>query len=185
MLFRYSDETQKVFGRVVKNLLKKSDEDCLSIGLLSCPSLFQTIRSINGESNSYSSPKRSRQQIFILDTTKIFEFDRRFESFGADFHFYDYNKAGEENYLSEFASKFDLIIADPPFLSEECLEKTSAIVKRLIKPEGLIILNTGSVQRELAEKFLSLKESSYKPQHKNNLANEFSSFANFELDKFL
>lgn len=45
---RYSDETQKVFGRVVKNLLKKSDEDCLSIALLSCPSLFQTIRSING-----------------------------------------------------------------------------------------------------------------------------------------
>ena len=121
----------------------------------------------------------------FLDYVKIFEFDKRFESFGEDFQFYDYNKAVEENYLLEFASSFDLIIVDPPFLSEECLEKTSLIVKRLLKVNGLIILNTGSVQSELAEKHLSLKESSYKPQHKNNLGNEFSSFANFDLDKYL
>lgn len=87
--------------------------------------------------------------------------------------------------MNEFASSFDLIIADPPFLSEECLDKTSTIVKRLVKDNGLIILNTGSVQREFAEKLLSLKESTYKPLHANNLANEFSSFANFDMDKFL
>lgn len=116
---------------------------------------------------------------------KIFEFDKRFESFGDDFVFYDYNKAEEENYLAEFATSFDFIIVDPPFLSEECLEKTSRIVKRILKVNGLIVLNTGSVQCELAEKFLNLKESSYKPQHKNNLGNEFSSFANFDLENYL
>lgn len=116
---------------------------------------------------------------------KIFEFDERFNSLGEDFQFYDYNKAVEENYLAEFATSFDLIIVDPPFLSEECLEKTSLIVKRLMKVNGLIVLNTGSVQRELAAKFLNLKESSYRPQHKNNLGNEFSSFANFDLEKYL
>lgn len=109
----------------------------------------------------------------------------RFQSFGKDFQFYDYNKAHEENYLSEYAKSFDLIIVDPPFISEECLEKTSVIVKNLKKDSGLIVLNTGSIQRDLAAKYLSLKESAYKPQHKNNLANEFSSFANFDLDKFL
>lgn len=87
--------------------------------------------------------------------------------------------------MSEFTKSFDLIIADPPFLSEECLEKTSLIVKRLLKENGLILLNTGSVQRELAEKLLNLTESSYKPQHKNNLGNEFSTFANFDLEKYL
>lgn len=116
---------------------------------------------------------------------KIFEFDKRFESFGVDFQFYDYNKADEEDYLSEFASSFDLIIVDPPFLSEECLKKTSVIVKRLSKDNGLIILNTGSVQRELASSLLNLNESNYKPLHKNNLGNEFSSFVNFDLDKYL
>lgn len=121
----------------------------------------------------------------FADEVKIFEFDKRFESFGADFQFYDYNKADEEDYLSDFASSFDLIIVDPPFLSEECLKKTSVIVQRLSKDNGLIILNTGSVQRELASSLLKLNESNYKPLHKNNLGNEFSSFVNFDLDKYL
>lgn len=55
----------------------------------------------------------------------------------------------------------------------------------MIKDEGLIILNTGSIQRDNAMKFLNLKESSYKPQHKNNLGNEFSSFTNFDLNNYV
>jgi EEF1A lysine methyltransferase 1 len=121
----------------------------------------------------------------ILDKVKVFEFDTRFESFGKDFQFYDYNKALEENYLAEYEKAFNLIIVDPPFLSEECLEKTSVIVKRIMTEDCKVVLNTGSVQRELAAKFLGLKESNYKPQHKNNLGNEFSSFANFDLDNCL
>lgn len=123
--------------------------------------------------------------IYLSDDVKIFEYDKRFESFGKDFQFYDYNKALEENYLIEYAKSFDLIIADPPFLSEECLEKTSVIINRLLKDAGLVVLNTGSIQRELASKLLNLHECNYKPQHKNNLGNEFSSFANFDLDKYL
>lgn len=87
---------------------------------------------------------------YILDNTKIFEFDTRFESFGKDFQFYDYNMAVDDNYLSEYAKTFELIICDPPFLSEECLEKTSIIVKRLLKENGMIILNTGSIQRDVS-----------------------------------
>lgn len=109
----------------------------------------------------------------------------KFEKFGSDFQFYDYNKALETDYLKEYSATFDLIIADPPFLSEECLEKTSFIIKNLLKAGGKIVLNTGSVQKELAAKFLNLTESSYKPEHKNNLGNPFSSFTNFDLDKFL
>ena len=87
--------------------------------------------------------------------------------------------------MSEYSNTFDLIIVDPPFLSEECLEKTSVIVRRIMKENCKIVLNTGSIQSELAAKFLKLKESNYKPQHKNNLGNEFSSFSNFDLDSFL
>ena len=181
---RYSDETQKDFGKIVKNLLQKQEDEHYSIALLSCPSLFQTIRSINGKHLRCWTFNYDWWD-FILDKTKIFEYDTRFQSFGDDFQCYDYNKADEDNYLSEFAQSFDLIIVDPPFLSEECLEKTAVIVKRLVKDNGKIILNTGSVQRDLARKFLNLNESSYKPQHKNNLGNEFSSFTNFDLDQFI
>lgn len=121
----------------------------------------------------------------ISDNTKIFEFDKRFECYGDRFQFYDYNKADETGYLAEYTQSFDLIIADPPFLSEECLAKTATIIKRLIKDAGKIILNTGSVQRDYAKKYLDLTESSYKPQHRNNLGNEFSCFSNFDLDSIM
>lgn len=121
----------------------------------------------------------------ILDKTKVFEFDKRFESFGASFQFYDYNKADEENYLSEYSKSFDLIIADPPFLSEECLQKTAIIIKRLMKENGKIILNTGSIQRDHAKRYLDLNETNFKPQHRNNLGNEFSCFSNFDVDSYM
>lgn len=129
---------------------------------------------------------RHKQLTFaFLDKVKIFEFDKRFESYGEDFQFYDYNQANEDNYLAEYLSSFNLIIVDPPFLSQECLEKTSVIVKRLMKEESLVILNTGSIQKDLAASLLNLKESTYRPQHKNNLGNEFSSFVNFDLERYL
>lgn len=182
--FRYSDETQKVFGKIVKGLVRKYDGE-ISIALLSCPSLYQTVQSINRKVLVFNYFRGLKSHFYFLDNVKIFEFDKRFESFGADFQFYDYSSALDENYLIEYAESFDLVIADPPFLSEECLEKTSVLVKRLLKYDGLIILNTGSIQRDFAKKFLDLKESTYQPQHKNNLANEFSSFVNFDLEKYM
>jgi 16S rRNA G966 N2-methylase RsmD len=115
---------------------------------------------------------------------KIFEYDNRFKKFESDFVHYDYNLGDSEDYLKEFTGSFDVVILDPPFLSEECLTKSFKIVSRIKKENSLVILNTGSVQRDLAVK-LGLKESNFKPQHKNNLANDFSCFANFDVDKYL
>jgi 16S rRNA G966 N2-methylase RsmD len=98
--------------------------------------------------------------------------------------FYDYSLGENEEYLNEFRNHFDLIIADPPFLSEECFLKTLAIVNRIKKESALIVFNTGSVQVELCNKS-GLNESKFKPRHKNNLANQFSSFVNFDLNKYL
>lgn len=121
----------------------------------------------------------------LPDNVKIFEFDERFTAFGNDFQLYDFNRASEDDYLKEYQNKFDLLIVDPPFLSEECLEKTAIIVKRLKNENSLVVLNTGLVQKEHAARFLNLRETSFKPQHKNNLANEFASFANFDMDKYM
>lgn len=135
------------------------------MALLSCPSLFETIRA-------------------ILDNVKIFEYDERFSKHGSDFVHYDYNLGEDDDYLKDHHKSYDVIILDPPFLSEECLTKSMNIVDRLKKENSLIILNTGSIQRELASKY-ELKESNFKPKHKKNLSNEFSSFANFDMDKYL
>lgn len=72
--------------------------------------------------------------------TKIFEFDRRFAVFGEGFLFYDYNNPLDlPDSVAEHS--FDLVFADPPFLSEECLTKTAQTIKYLTKEK--IILCTG------------------------------------------
>ena len=69
----------------------------------------------------------------------IFEYDSRFEKFGDDFIYYDYNKPLEIPKSMEHY--YDIVVADPPFLSEECLTKTAISVKYLAKDK--ILLCTG------------------------------------------
>jgi 16S rRNA G966 N2-methylase RsmD len=70
----------------------------------------------------------------------IFEFDKRFAMYGEEFIFYDYNHPLD---LPEkvTAHSFDIVVADPPYLSEECLRKTSKTIKYLTR--GKILLCTG------------------------------------------
>lgn len=111
----------------------------------------------------------------------MLEYDRRFEVHGSDFIFYDYN--APLKLPSDLEHTFDLVVADPPFLSEECIEKTSETIKHLAKDK--IIVCTGAIMKERVEKLLDLKQCEFQPQHRNNLANEFSCYANFDLDNVL
>ena len=69
----------------------------------------------------------------------ILEFDKRFAKYGEDFIFYDYNEplAFEET----LKHSFDMVVVDPPFLSDECLTKVAETVKFLGK--GKTLLCTG------------------------------------------
>ncbi|TMW41701.1 hypothetical protein DOY81_013220 [Sarcophaga bullata] len=116
---------------------------------------------------------------------KIFEFDKRFSAYGDDFVFYDFNEADNENYLQELWQQFDLIIADPPFLSEECITKVSKIIKNLLKPEAKIIFCSGEVVEPWLTANLNINKCNFRPEHERNLGNEFVSYANFNLDDFV
>lgn len=97
---------------------------CARIACLSCPSVFNKLRALN----------QLKCQIFCL------EYDKRFATFGSDYVFYDYNDP--LNLPAEFErNSFDVVIADPPFLSEECLRKTAMTVNFLAKDK--VILCTG------------------------------------------
>lgn len=69
----------------------------------------------------------------------LFEFDQRFSAFGSDFEFYDYNSP--QNVPKNVVGTFDLVICDPPFLSEECLTKTAITIRLLTSKK--IVLCTG------------------------------------------
>lgn len=78
----------------------------------------------------------------------VLEFDRRFAVYGDDFIFYDYNDP-----LSLEASvapqSFDVVLADPPYLSKECLEKVAKTIKYLSK--GKVLLCTGVLNTTLEQ----------------------------------
>jgi len=109
---------------------------------------------------------------------KLFEFDPRFGCYGDDFIRYDYKTPLA--LASDLRSSFDVVVADPPFLSDECLTKTCLTVQFLAK--GAIIMCTGAVMEELAGRLLKLKVCAFRPKHKNNLANDFRCYANFQFE---
>lgn len=71
----------------------------------------------------------------------VLEYDR-----GADFIFYDYN---EPLSLPSCVApqSFDFVLADPPYLSQECLSKVAETIKYLSK--GKVLLCTGEMEEGL------------------------------------
>ncbi|KRT80180.1 hypothetical protein AMK59_8697 [Oryctes borbonicus] len=111
----------------------------------------------------------------------LYEYDMRFSAFGNDFIKYDY--ANPLNLPQKYNAYYELVIADPPFLSEECLAKTAETIKYVGKNK--IILCTGAIMSSLVEQLLSAYEAKFKPSHKNNLANEFHCYSNYDVDSLL
>lgn len=76
------------------------------------------------------------------DTVKVkcLEYDSRFNIYGEDFIFYDFNQPLKLD--SDLKNSFDLVIADPPFLTDACLTNTAVTIKFLAKEK--ILLCTGT-----------------------------------------
>ncbi|XP_055377323.1 protein-lysine N-methyltransferase CG9154 [Condylostylus longicornis] len=157
--FWYNEKTKNDLTKIIQNLIKSEDT---RIALLSCPSIYKTVKAIH-------------------KCTKIFEYDERFSVYGSDFVHYDINNAEIEDYLQEYSNLFDIIIADPPFLSEDCIQNISLIVKKLAKPDTKILFCSGAVVETFVLKYLGLTKQSYKPEHERNLGNEFVTYANFNI----
>lgn len=87
--------------------------------------------------------------------------------------------------LKNYENCFDIIFADPPFLSTECIEQTAKIIKKVRKESASIIMCSGQVTKDCIEEHLMLNLCEFRPGHERNLANEFCAFANFEFDKLL
>ena len=143
--------------------MQKRVETRPRIACVSAPTLFIALKRLYGNNCK----------------VRLFEHDKRFARFGSDFTFYDYKSPLE--IPRDLRESFDVVFADPPFLSEECLTKTAVTVKFLAKEK--IVLCTGAVMEELAGRLLGARLCQFEPRHSNNLANEFRCYANFDLDK--
>lgn len=108
----------------------------------------------------------------------VFEIDERFALYGDEYARYDYTQPHEV--AVHWRGAFDAILIDPPFLSEECLARvaeTVALLKR--EPDVPVILCSGAVMAEHAERLLGLRVIAYRPQHARNLSNPFHCFISY------
>ncbi|KAL7881698.1 hypothetical protein AOLI_G00085460 [Acnodon oligacanthus] len=161
--FWYSDETA---ARLAEEAIQQAGKQG-RIACVSTPSVYQKLKQLESQ----------REDESRCVSSVLFEFDRRFAAYGHEFVFYDYNNplCLPEHILPQ---SFDVVIADPPYLSEECLSKVALTVKYLTK--GKILLCTGAIMEEHAGKLMSLKICSYLPKHSHNLANEFRCYVNYD-----
>ncbi|KAH9502184.1 EEF1A lysine methyltransferase 1 [Bulinus truncatus] len=154
--FWYDDKTAETLANEALTVVGDKGR----IACLSSPTAYKKIKELKSES---------------VDV-KCFEYDTRFQIYGEDYIFYDYNEPLKLD--ADLKNQFDLVIADPPFLSEECLCKTAVTIKFLTK--GKFILCTGLVMADLAKRLLKAEPCKFVPAHVNCLRNQFSCYVNYE-----
>ncbi|XP_077977382.1 EEF1A lysine methyltransferase 1-like [Glandiceps talaboti] len=156
--FWYDEETATALAKEVLSVIGETGR----VACLCCPTLYQKLRELKPDTC----------------TSILFEFDPRFEMYGENFVFYDY-KSPLDFPKSVEPHSFDIVVADPPFLSEECHVKVAQTVKYLAKDK--ILYCTGAVMEKALEEKLGLKICKFQPKHERNLANEFRCFSNYEI----
>ncbi|XP_054990568.1 EEF1A lysine methyltransferase 1 isoform X2 [Sorex araneus] len=155
--FWYSPDTA---SRLAEEAVAASEEGG-RIACVSSPSVYQKLRELHSENFS----------------VYLFEYDRRFSIYGEEFIFYNYNHPLELP-AKVAAHSFDIVIADPPYLSEECLRKVSETIKYLTR--GKILLCTGAVMEDAAAELLGVKMCKFIPEHTRTLGNEFRCYVNYD-----
>ncbi|XP_048197082.1 EEF1A lysine methyltransferase 1-like [Perognathus longimembris pacificus] len=154
--FWYSHETAL---RLVQETIAATGEGG-RIACVSVPSVYQKLRALH------------RQDFSVY----IFEY-YRFAMYGEELILYDYNHPLD---LPEkiAAHSFYIVVADPPYLSEECLKKTSETIQYLT--QGKVLLCTGATMEDQAAQLLGGKMCNFIPKHTRNLANEFRCYVNYD-----
>lgn len=112
--FWYTDETA---GTVAEEVLERSRGGTQPIACIACPSLFREIR-----------------RRCPAAAAHLLEFDTRFAACGDSFCFYDYNEP--LSVPARIVHAFTVVVADPPYLSEECLQKTAQTMRLLATESG-------------------------------------------------
>lgn len=177
--FWYTDATARTLAEALLEGARK--ESCIAV--VSAPSVYIALRNLLGE--------RGEEQ--ERPTVKLLEYDRRFEVFGSDFVYYDFQHP--LRLPAELKGKFDRVICDPPFLSEDCQTKTALSVRFLSQSwaplqtgeadvRGLRFIScTGERMGEVIGKLygkIGTKTTDFEPEHSKGLSNEFSCYTNFE-----
>ena len=184
-----------------------------SVACVSCPTLFRTLKA------RVLRPPRQRppvltcvaacshsQDDFPAVACHLLEYDERYSCRG-DFSFYDYNEP--LRVPEALHGAFDVVVADPPYLAEECLVKTAECVAKRWQPRNLqstdavtrlaaairtvrllqrrpdshVLLLTGAIMQHVAERALGCRPCVFRPQHSSKLGNDFYLYASYNAER--
>jgi len=162
--FWYDERTARALVEEVVRLVSPSGSGSAAgaVACIACPTLYAYLKKTD--------PGVPAQ---------LLEYDERFGQYGGDFTFYDYNRP--EDLPPAMKHAYRVVVADPPYLSKECLEKVAKTVSFLAQPEGsFLLLLTGEVQKDRALELLNVHPCGFRPQHSNKLGNEFRLFTNYD-----
>ncbi|KAF0915165.1 hypothetical protein E2562_034077 [Oryza meyeriana var. granulata] len=164
--FWYDERTARALTEEVVRLVSlsgpASSSAAAAVACIACPTLYAYLKASNPDVPA-----------------QLLEYDERFGQYGGDFTFYDYNQP--EELPAEMKHAYRIVVADPPYLSKECLVKVAKTVSFLAHPEGsFLLLLTGEVQKDRAFELLNVRPCGFKPQHSNKLGNEFRLFTNYD-----
>ncbi|XP_068307877.1 uncharacterized protein [Pyrus communis] len=159
--FWYDPRTAQTLAQEVLTLCNSATASA-RVACVACPSLYAYLKNADSDVS-----------------VQLLEYDKRFEQYGSDFSFYDYNRP--EDLPLELKNAFDIVVADPPYLSQECLEKVAQTISFLARSEkSYLLLLTGAVQKERAAELMGLHPCGFRPQHSSKLGNEFRLFTNYD-----
>jgi 16S rRNA G966 N2-methylase RsmD len=125
----------------------------------------------------------SKKKIPTHPKIYLFEYDSRFERLVTKpdgFVNYDYNNP--LRIPAALRGKVDRVLADPPFLSDECLTRTAMSVRSLLKKEeGRTMVCTGQKMEDMVPRlFPGVRKVEFEPKHKGGLANAFACFMDWK-----
>ena len=166
--FWYTKETADNIIKLIANYAEKNKK--VNIALLCTPSLYRAYL-------------RNKNQMENLNVA-LFEFDKRFSIFEDAFNFYDLNKPLDIDKIHH--NKYDIIVADPPFLNEETIHKVSESMRLISNENSLKIFITGiQVEDSIIKEFPELKLTNIKIEHdKKRLQNPFGFFCAIDLENY-
>ena len=164
--FWYTKETADNIIKLIANYAEKNKK--VNIALLCTPSLYRAYL-------------RNKNQMENLNVA-LFEFDERFSIFKDAFNFYDLNKPLDIDKIHN--KKYDIIVADPPFLNEETIHKVSETMRLISNENGIKIFITGiQVEDSIIKEFPELKLTNIKIEHdKKRLQNPFGFYCAVDLE---
>ena len=164
--FWYTKETADNIIKLIANYAEKNKK--VNIALLCTPSLYRAYL-------------RNKNQMENLNVA-LFEFDERFSIFKDAFNFYDLNKPLDIDKIHN--KKYDIIVADPPFLNEETIHKVSETMRLISNENGIKIFITGiQVEDSIIKEFPELKLTNIKIEHdKKILQKPFDFFCAIDLE---